>query len=126
MNALVKLLIGLGCVGMYFGWRHVPDATVFGVGLGSFAIYGSLAVVAVGFGLAMVFGGDDAPVQVASLSRDIEECGDLPMHVVNSETYSPATHADHGTGASLSNAPLYDPTFAGVDARYDSFGWKVS
>jgi len=48
MNAIIKLLMGLGCVGMYLGWRYAPETSVFGMGLNTLTIYASLAVVAAG------------------------------------------------------------------------------
>ncbi len=125
MNAIIKLLMGLGCLGMYLGWRYAPETSVVGIGLNTLAIYGSLAVVAAGFGLAVVFGRDEAPVSANEpISRD-HESADLSMRSPHTDGHSNAFRAEDIAGAIESNAPLYDPTFAGVDARYDSFGWRT-
>lgn len=125
MNAIIKLLMGLGCVGMYLGWRYAPETSVFGMGLNTLTIYASLAVVAAGFGLSVVFGRDEAPVSAnEQLIRDQESAG-LSMRSPHTDEHTNAFRAEDNGGAIESNAPLYDATFAGVDARYDSFGWRT-
>lgn len=102
MNTIIKLLMGLGCIGMYLGWRYAPETLVYGVGLNSLVIYGSLALVAAGFVAAMIFG-DDLAHEAGSNSNGAAlvpgEAQDAVELVVN-------------------------PARSVVDVFYDDAGWR--
>lgn len=106
MNAIIKLLMGLGCLGMYLGWRYAPETSVVGIGLNTLAIYGSLAVVAGAFVLAMMFGADESGVV------DREATKAVPL--------------ESEAGVQAASVQLDDPNedrFTN-DPNYDLFSWR--
>ncbi|WP_147433311.1 hypothetical protein [Acidovorax sp. 94] len=106
MNAIIKLLMGLGCLGMYLGWRYAPETAVVGIGLNTLAIYGSLAVVAGAFVLAMMFGADESGV----VDREVTK----------------AVPHESEAGVQAASVQLDDPNedrFTN-DPNYDLFSWR--
>ncbi|MBO1010787.1 MULTISPECIES: hypothetical protein [Acidovorax] len=104
MNAIIKLLMGLGCVGMYLGWRYAPETSVFGIGMNTLTIYGSLGLVAAGF-IAAMFYADESTV-------DTERTG------------AKATAPSAPREASEIGGLVVNPARSVVDVFYDDAGWR--